>query len=83
MTSMLRKSSSKAGSRGGDEPSTPEEEQVKVRILASLICVFGPSCEIGGALTQGFCIFCHRRFGGILVGGVFVFESLKSYRIDV
>ena len=46
---MLRKSSSKAGSRGGDEPSTPEEEQVKVRILASLICVFGPSCEIGGA----------------------------------
>ena len=56
---------------------------MKVRILASLICVFGPSCEIGGALTQGFCIFCHRRFGGILVGGVFVFESLKSYRIDV
>ena len=56
---------------------------MKVRILASLICVFGPSCEIGGALTQGFCIFCHMRFGGILVGGVFVFESLKSYRIDV
>jgi len=27
---MLRKSSSKAGSRGGDEPSTPEEEQVKI-----------------------------------------------------
>ena len=53
---MLRKSSSKAGSRGGDEPSTPEEEQVKVRILASLICVFGPSREIGGGcqiLTYG------------------------------
>ena len=42
---MLRKSSSKAGMRGGDEPSTAEEELVKVSNLASLIRVFGPSCE--------------------------------------
>lgn len=76
MASMLRKSSSKVGSRGGDEPSTPEEEQVKVRILAPLICVYGPSFTIGGSCNC-FIWDDRRLFGARQRNPSTIYQSLS------